>query len=161
MAHNVAYGALNDATPEVIAQVLEMAQAKQFVADLPVQEHTLIGENGALLSGGQRQRLAIARALLKKAPILILDEATSSLDTESEYEIQQALDKLMQTCTTIVIAHRLSTVKKADKILVIEQGRIKEVGTHDSLIQAKGAYAKLYQHHFMVKKDCVDAVKVQ
>ena len=148
VAHNVAYGALTDASPEAIKQALDMAQASAFVSQLPQQENTMIGENGALLSGGQRQRLAIARALLKKAPILILDEATSSLDTESEYAIQYALEQLMQTCTTIVIAHRLSTVKKADMILVMDHGTIKEAGTHETLIHTDGAYARLYQHHF-------------
>lgn len=149
VAHNVAYGSLTQATPAAIQEALELAQASEFVAGLPEKENTLIGENGLLLSGGQRQRLAIARALLKKAPILILDEATSSLDTESEYEIQQGLDQLMSDCTTIVIAHRLSTVKKADQILVLDRGSIKERGTHEELIQKRGAYAKLYQHHFM------------
>ena len=143
VANNVAYGALRDTSHEAMLHALDMAQAREFVAQLPNQEHTMIGENGVLLSGGQRQRLAIARALLKHAPILILDEATSALDSESEHEIQQALETLMQQCTTIVIAHRLSTIKKADQILVIDNGMVKESGTHESLITQGGMYARL------------------
>ena len=110
--------------------------------------NTLVGENGVLLSGGQRQRLAIARALLKDAPVLILDEATSALDTESERHIQAALAEVMRHRTTLVIAHRLSTVEKADLIVVLDQGRIVEQGRHGELLAKGGQYAKLYHMQF-------------
>ncbi|RLA42301.1 MAG: lipid ABC transporter permease/ATP-binding protein, partial [Gammaproteobacteria bacterium] len=110
---------------------------------------TLIGDDGVLLSGGQRQRLAIARALLKDAPILMLDEATSSLDTESERNIQAAFDVAMKGRTTFVIAHRLSTVEKADKILVLEEGKIVETGSHAQLLEAGGRYAQLYRQQLV------------
>ena len=109
---------------------------------------TLIGDNGVLLSGGQRQRIAIARALLKDAPVLILDEATASLDTESEVHIQQALDNLMKDRTTLVIAHRLSTIENADKIMVLEDGEIIECGRHRELLEQNGAYARLHSMQF-------------
>jgi subfamily B ATP-binding cassette protein MsbA len=109
---------------------------------------TLIGENGVKLSGGQRQRLAIARALLKNAPVLVLDEATSALDTESERHVQEALEALMRGRTTIVIAHRLSTVENADRIVVLERGRIAEMGTHRGLLERGGIYDKLYRIQF-------------
>ena len=109
---------------------------------------TMIGENGVKLSGGQRQRIAIARAMLKNAPILLLDEATSSLDTKSERAVQEALSNLMQNRTTIVVAHRLSTIQSADLIHVIDEGRIAESGNHEELLQLNGAYAKLYEIQF-------------
>ena len=109
---------------------------------------TLVGENGIKLSGGQRQRLAIARALLKNAPVLILDEATSALDSESERHVQAALDALIQGRTTIVIAHRLSTIEKAARIVVLDQGRIAEIGNHGELLAAEGIYARLYRIQF-------------
>jgi subfamily B ATP-binding cassette protein MsbA len=114
---------------------------------------TPVGDNGVMLSGGQRQRIAIARAVLKNAPILILDEATSALDTDSERHIQAALEDLMKGRTSFVIAHRLSTVEKADRILVLEKGEIVEQGTHKELIDARGRYANLYRKQFDEPKE--------
>ncbi len=136
------------ASREQIIEAAKHAHAYDFVMDKPGGFETVIGERGTLLSGGQRQRLAIARAVLKNAPILILDEATSSLDTESERAVQTALEELMQGRTTICIAHRLSTVQKADLIVVLDAGRIVETGTHARLIQAGGLYSKLYEMQF-------------
>jgi subfamily B ATP-binding cassette protein MsbA len=144
VANNIAYGDLVDAPREAIEQAVEAAYAKEFIDKLAQGLDTEVGENGVLLSGGQRQRLAIARALLKDAPILVLDEATSSLDTESERHIQAALDRVMTGRTTLVIAHRLSTIEKADLILVMDQGRIVERGTHASLLEQNGFYARLH-----------------
>jgi subfamily B ATP-binding cassette protein MsbA len=118
------------------------------VKDLPAGLDTVVGDRGALLSGGQRQRIAFARALLKNAPILILDEATSALDTESERIIQVALEELMHNRTTLVIAHRLSTVEKADRIMVLDGGRIVETGSHAELIARNGQYASLHRMQF-------------
>lgn len=140
--NNISYGSSN-ATVEDILKAAESAYVMDFVHQLPEGLKTMIGENGVRLSGGQRQRIAIARALLKKAPILILDEATSALDTESERKIQSALDGLMKQCTTIVIAHRLSTIEHAHKILVIDQGLLVESGTHNELIAQNTVYANL------------------
>jgi subfamily B ATP-binding cassette protein MsbA len=120
----------------------------EFLEQLPEGLDTIVGENGFMLSGGQRQRLAIARALLLDAPILILDEATSALDTESERLIQDALDKLQQNRTSIVVAHRLSTIENADTILVIEAGEIIEQGNHQSLLAQHGVYSQLYNMQF-------------
>jgi len=151
--HNIAYGDLVDSKPEDIHKAARLAYADEFINSLPEGMQTIVGENGVLLSGGQRQRLAIARALLKDAPILILDEATSALDTESERLIQQALNELMQGRTTIVIAHRLTTIENADVILVMDQGRIVESGKHEELIAANGKYAALHAMQFEEQTD--------
>ncbi|MGZ8199407.1 MAG: lipid A export permease/ATP-binding protein MsbA [Methylosarcina sp.] len=148
IANNIAYGALAGASRQHIEAAAHDAYAMEFISKLERGLDTEIGENGVKLSGGQRQRLALARALLKDAPILILDEATSALDTESERYIQAALQKVMGNRTTLVIAHRLSTIENADMILVMEQGRIVERGSHRDLIQCNGVYAKLYQMQF-------------
>ncbi len=133
-----------DAPEEEIIKAARAAHAHDFILELPKGYDTVIGERGVMVSGGQRQRLSIARAILKNPPILILDEATSSLDTESEMIVQIALDKLMENRTTFVIAHRLSTVQRADRIIVFEKGRIIEIGTHEELLRNNGMYKKLY-----------------
>lgn len=148
VAANIAYGPLAKASRDQIVAAAEAAFAMEFIAAMPEGLDTLIGENGVKLSGGQRQRLAIARALLKDAPILILDEATSALDTESERQVQFALENLMKSRTTIVIAHRLSTIEGADKIIVMDAGRIAEVGSHAELLCRGGAYARLHRVQF-------------
>ncbi|TNE82886.1 MAG: ATP-binding cassette domain-containing protein, partial [Gammaproteobacteria bacterium] len=148
IAANIAYGALRDCSREEIQQAAAKAHALEFIERMPDGLDTMIGDNGVMLSGGQRQRLAIARALLKDAPILILDEATSALDTESERHIQEALETVMKGRTTLVIAHRLSTIETADRILVMDNGRIVESGRHDELLSAGGAYAQLHQMQF-------------
>ncbi|MDD1622312.1 MAG: lipid A export permease/ATP-binding protein MsbA [Methylococcaceae bacterium] len=148
VANNIAYGALEGANQEQITQAAKDAYAMDFIAKMPRGLETEIGENGVKLSGGQRQRLALARALLKDAPILILDEATSALDTESERYIQAALNRVMQGRTTLVVAHRLSTIEGADVILVMDKGRIVEQGSHQELLGRDGAYAKLHKLQF-------------
>jgi subfamily B ATP-binding cassette protein MsbA len=149
---NVLYGRL-DADQAALIAALKAANAQDFVLALPQGLDTLIGEQGVRLSGGERQRLAIARALLKDPPILILDEATSSLDSESEREVQQALDCLMSGRTTLVIAHRLSTVRNAHRIVALEGGRIVETGTHADLLAAEGLYRRLYEMQFAHEED--------
>jgi len=151
IANNIAYGAMEDASPADIERAVQAAYAADFIAEAPQGLDTVVGDKGALLSGGQRQRIAIARALLKDAPILILDEATSALDTESERFIQRALNELMHDRTTLVIAHRLSTVEKADLILVMDDGVIVERGRHQELLDANGYYAALHQMQFTEK----------
>lgn len=143
--NNIAYGALRGAGEEQIRRAAEAAHVLEFTAELPEGLDTEIGDRGVRLSGGQRQRLAIARALLKDAPILILDEATSSLDTESERHIQDALERLRRGRTCVVIAHRLSTVETADRIAVLDAGRVVELGTHAELLRRGGRYAALYR----------------
>ncbi len=148
IANNIAYGGLAGASREAITQAATDAYAIEFIHKFENGLDTEIGENGVKLSGGQRQRLALARALLKDAPLLILDEATSALDTESERYIQAALQKVMGNRTTLVIAHRLSTIENADKILVIDAGRIVEQGTHRELLAKNGAYTRLHAIQF-------------
>jgi ATP-binding cassette, subfamily B, bacterial MsbA len=147
IANNIAYG-MEDIEESRLREVIKAACADEFIDRLPKGVNEVIGEDGVLLSGGQRQRIAIARALLKKAPILILDEATSSLDSHSERHIQQALEALMEFSTSIVIAHRLSTIENADWIAVIDEGRIVEQGTHADLMAAQGAYVELRKVQF-------------
>jgi len=149
---NIAYGR-PDATDAEVEEAARIAYADEFISQLPEKYETLVGERGVLLSGGQRQRIAIARAVLVNAGVLILDEATSALDTESESLVQLALANLMLNRTSIVIAHRLSTVRKADKIVVMEKGRIIETGTHDELLEHGGTYKKLYELQFADKEE--------
>jgi subfamily B ATP-binding cassette protein MsbA len=145
--NNIAYGRPG-ATKAEVEEAARVAYADEFIAQLPQGYDTLVGERGTLLSGGQRQRIAIARAVLIDAPVLILDEATSSLDTQSEALVQMAIGNLMENRTSIVIAHRLSTVRKADKIFVMQKGKIIETGTHEELVERDGTYQKLYRLQF-------------
>jgi len=145
--YNISYGNPN-ATDEEIREAARIAFADGFIEELSDAYDTLVGERGIFLSGGQRQRIAIARAVLVNAPVLILDEATSALDAESERLVQKALANLMQNKTSIVIAHRLSTVRRADKIVVMERGRIIETGTHNELLARGGTYKRLYELQF-------------
>jgi subfamily B ATP-binding cassette protein MsbA len=145
--NNICYGLANVPKEKVIAAA-QAALAHDFIQELPQGYDTLIGERGTRLSGGQRQRIAIARAILKDSPILILDEATSELDAESELYVQKALANLMVGRTTFVIAHRLATIRRADKILVLEDGQIRESGKHTELIARGGTYARLHDLQF-------------
>jgi ATP-binding cassette, subfamily B, bacterial MsbA len=145
--NNIAYGDIAKTEEEIIASA-KAANAHGFILRLPLGYDTLIGEQGTKLSGGERQRISIARALLKDAPILILDEATSSLDSEAEIEVQEALENLMKGRTTLVIAHRLSTIRNADRIIVLVNGEIREEGTHEALLACQGEYCRLYHMQF-------------
>jgi len=145
---NIAYGQLQDSSDDKVIAAAKAAFAHDFIMNLPQGYDTILGAQGLNLSGGQRQRIAIARAILKDSPILILDEATSALDNESEYFIQQAFDDAMQGRTTIVIAHRLSTVENADLIVVMDKGQIIEQGTHTELLAKHGMYYQLHQRNF-------------
>jgi subfamily B ATP-binding cassette protein MsbA len=153
IANNLAYGQLKSCSEDELLAAAEAAHVLEFAKEMPNGLDTMVGDRGVLLSGGQRQRIAIGRALLKNAPILILDEATSSLDTQSERRIQDALNVLMENRTTLVIAHRLSTVENADHIIVLEAGRIVESGTHDELIAKKGHYESLYKMQFGAEQE--------
>ncbi len=146
---NIAYGRL-DASLEEVKQAAVAAFADEFISVLPQGFSTVIGERGVTLSGGQRQRLAIARAILKNPPILILDEATSQLDTESERQVQQALEQLMSGRTVFCIAHRLSTIQNADRILVMDEGHLIQSGTNETLLKEGGVYKRLYDLQFRI-----------
>jgi subfamily B ATP-binding cassette protein MsbA len=148
VAANIAYGLKDTATEADIIAAAEAAHAMEFIRELPQGLATQIGENGARLSGGQRQRISIARALLKDAPILLLDEATSALDTESERLVQIAIDNLKRGRTTLTIAHRLSTIANADRVVVMDQGRVAEIGTHGELLALDGIYCRLHRMQF-------------
>jgi len=144
VAENVAYGTF-EATREAIIRAAQIAEAHDFIQQLPQGYDTVVGERGQKLSGGQRQRLAIARAILKDPPILVLDEATSAVDNETESAIQRSLDKITQDRTTIAIAHRLSTIRNADRIYVMERGQLVEWGTHEDLLERDDLYAGLWR----------------
>jgi ABC-type multidrug transport system fused ATPase/permease subunit len=160
IAENIRYGRPDVSEDEIVA-VAKAANAHEFIVAQPDGYQTMVGERGARLSGGQRQRIAIARALLKDAPILLLDEATSALDSESEQWVQEALNVLMEGRTTIAVAHRLSTIEKADTIYVIDGGRMVECGRHDELLARGGLYASLYELQFEHDGEVVGTVLAQ
>jgi ATP-binding cassette subfamily B protein len=147
VAFNIGYG-LPEATEAQIMAAAEAAHAHEFISQLPAGYQTHLGERGVRLSGGQQQRIAIARAILKDPAILLLDEATSALDAESEFQVQRALQELMQNRTTVIIAHRLSTILHADQIAVLEQGRLVARGTHESLLKSSSLYQRLASLQF-------------
>ena len=147
VAYNISYGCKNPKKEDIV-RAAEIANAHSFIMKMPKGYDTVIGERGFRLSGGEKQRLSIARAVFKDAPILILDEATSQLDTESEILVQEAIDRMMRGRTVFVIAHRLSTIKHATRIYVLDGGRVVDVGPHDSLIQKDGLYKRLYDMQF-------------
>ena len=147
VAENIRYGSAG-ATRQEVERAAVAAQADEFIRALPDGYDTVLGERGVTLSGGQRQRIAIARAILRNAPILLLDEATSALDAESEGLVQKALEGVMRDRTTVVIAHRLATIQRADRILVLDKGRIIEEGTHQALLRSGGLYARLAERQF-------------
>jgi len=157
VASNIAYGRAGGASRAELESAARAAHALDFISEMPQGFDTLIGQDGVRLSGGQRQRLAIARALLKDAPILLLDEATSALDSESERHVQAALAELMRGRTTIVIAHRLSTIEHADRIVVLQRGRMVETGNHAELLARNGVYARLYRIQFALEQEEVPA----
>jgi ATP-binding cassette subfamily B protein/subfamily B ATP-binding cassette protein MsbA len=154
-AENIAYGRPEASREEIIAAAAA-ANADEFIRQLPDAYDTPLGERGATLSGGQKQRLAIARALLKDATILILDEPTSALDAETEALLLQALERLMHGRTTFIIAHRLSTIRNADRILVLDKGSVAEIGTHQELIAAGKNYQRLYSMQMASRRDVID-----
>ncbi len=154
--NNIAYGDLSNAPDDAISAAAEAACATEFINELPEKMDTIVGEDGTRLSGGQRQRLAIARALLKDARLLILDEATSSLDTRSERHIQSALENVKKGRTSLIIAHRLSTIENADHIIVLDKGRIVEEGKHDDLLKLQNHYARLHQVQFREKEEITE-----
>ena len=158
MRHNIAYGR-PDATDAEIEEAARIAFAHEFIIELPKGYDSIVGERGIFLSGGQRQRLAIARAILVNAPVLILDEATSALDAESERLVQRAIANLVRNRTTVVIAHRLSTIRRADKIVVMEAGRIIETGTHSELLAHGGQYRRLYELQFADEEEALAVVQ--
>ena len=156
---NILYGRLDASETEMI-EAAKAANAHEFIMEFSKQYETTVGERGTKLSGGQRQRIAIARAVLKDPRILLLDEATSSLDNESEGLVQEALNRLMQNRTTIIIAHRLSTIKVADRIAVLDDGRVVELGTHQELMERNGMYARLYSMQFRDPEEELAALQV-
>jgi ATP-binding cassette subfamily B protein len=156
IANNLRY-AKPDAGDAELWQALTAANIAEKIAELPDQLDTVVGDRGYRLSGGEKQRIAIARLLLKAPPIVILDEATAHLDSESERAVQQALAVALERRTSLVIAHRLSTIRSADRVLVIDEGRIVESGTHDELLRAGGLYAELYRTQFAPSDDARDA----
>ena len=145
--NNITYGTENIKDNQ-IEEAAQIAKIDDFISSLDLKYETIIGERGSLLSGGQKQRLSIARAIIKNPPILVFDEATSSLDSQSEKKVQEAIDNLVKDRTVIMIAHRLTTVKNVDKIVVLEEGRIKEIGSHEELLNKNGYYSKLYNIQF-------------
>ena len=145
--NNITYGSENIKDKQ-IEEAAQIAKIDDFISSLDLKYETIIGERGSLLSGGQKQRLSIARAIIKNPPILVFDEATSSLDSQSEKKVQEAIDNLVKDRTVIMIAHRLTTIKNVDKIVVLEEGNIKEIGSHEELLYKNGYYSKLYNIQF-------------